>query len=100
MVNYIDPDVISISVAMPESYLSAYYPAMLYMIHNIIMQAVDEGISVIAVAGDWGFESDHPPPNFIIDVYNTIWYPESDPYVTAVGGIFVRANSTGGIVSI
>ncbi|MUM64945.1 peptidase S53 [Acidianus infernus] len=100
MVNYIDPDVISISVALPESYLSAYYPAMLYMIHNIMIQAVDEGISVLAAAGDWGFESDHPPPNFIIDVYNTIWYPESDPYVTAVGGIFVMANSTGGIVSI
>ncbi|QGR19623.1 S53 family peptidase [Stygiolobus azoricus] len=100
MVNYIDPNVISISVSVPESFLAAYYPAMLWMIHNIMMQAVDEGISVVAASGDWGFESDHPPPNFIIGVYNTIWYPESDPYVTAVGGIFVNATSTGQVQSI
>jgi len=100
MVNYIDPNVISISVSVPESFLAAYYPAMLWMIHNIMIQAVDEGISVVAASGDWGFESDHPPPNFIIGVYNTIWYPESDPYVTSVGGIFVNATSTGQVQSI
>lgn len=100
MVNYIDPNVISISVAVPESYLAAYYPAMLWMIHNIMIQAVDEGISVVAASGDWGYESDYKPPNYMIDIYNTIWYPESDPYVTSVGGIFVNASSTGQIVGI
>jgi len=96
MVNYIDPQVISISVTVPESFLSSYYPAMLYMIHNMMIQAVDEGTAVLAASGDWGFESDNPPPNFHIGTYNTIWYPESDPYVTAVGGIFlnVTANDT------
>ncbi|BCU69957.1 S53 family peptidase [Stygiolobus caldivivus] len=100
MVNYIDPNVISISVTLPESFLAAYYPAMLWMIHNIMMQAVDEGISVLAASGDWGFESDNPPPNFNIGIFNTIWYPESDPYVSAVGGIFVNATSTGQVQSI
>ena len=100
MVNYIDPNVISISVTVPESYLAAYYPAMLWMIHNIMMQAVDEGISVVAAAGDWGYESDYPPPTYQIEIHNTIWYPESDPYVTSVGGIFVSANYEGQIVSI
>ena len=100
MVNYVDPNVISISVTVPESYLAAYYPAMLWMIHNIMIQAVDEGISVLAASGDWGFESDHKPPNYMVDIYNTIFYPESDPYVTSVGGIFVNATSTGQIVNI
>ncbi|MEM4883993.1 MAG: protease pro-enzyme activation domain-containing protein [Saccharolobus sp.] len=100
MVNYLDPNVISISVTLPESFLAAYYPAMLYMIHNMMLQAAAEGISVLAASGDWGFESDHPPPNFHIGVYNTIWYPESDPYVTSVGGIFINASSNGSIVSI
>ncbi|MFP3202531.1 MAG: protease pro-enzyme activation domain-containing protein [Sulfolobus sp.] len=100
MVNYIDPYVISISVTVPESYLAAYYPAMLYMIHNIMMQAIDQGISVLAASGDWGFESDYKPPNYQIDIYNTIWYPESDPFVTAVGGIFVNVSSTGEVISI
>ncbi|WP_338602209.1 protease pro-enzyme activation domain-containing protein [Sulfolobus tengchongensis] len=100
MVNYLDPNVISISVTVEESFLAAYYPAMLYMIHNMMLQAAAEGISVLAASGDWGFESDHPPPNFHIGVYNTIWYPESDPYVTSVGGIFLNASSNGSIVSI
>jgi len=100
MVNYINPNVISISVTVPESFLAAYYPAMLYMIHNIMMQAAAEGISVLAASGDWGFESDHPPPNFHIGTYNTIWYPESDPYVTSVGGVFLNASSNGSIVEI
>jgi hypothetical protein len=42
--------VISISVSVPESFLAAYYPAMLWMIHNIMIQAVDEGISVVAAS--------------------------------------------------
>ncbi len=113
MVNYINPDVISVSVTLPESFLSAYYPAMLYMIHNVMIQAADQGISVLAASGDWGFESDSPPPNFIIGVYNTIWYPESDPYVSAVGGVFLNVTendtvssatgwdySTGGVSSV
>lgn len=100
MVNVLDPTEISISVALPESFLAAYYPAMLLFIHQVLEQAAAEGISVLAASGDWGFESDHPPPNFIIDVYNTIWYPASDPLVTAVGGIFLSANSTGQIVAI
>ncbi|ARM75568.1 S53 family peptidase [Acidianus manzaensis] len=100
MVNYLDPTEISISVALPESFLAAYYPAMLDMIHNTMMQAAAEGISVLAASGDWGFESDYPPPNFIIGTYNTIWYPESDPFVTAVGGIFLDATSNGSIESI
>ena len=100
IVNYLDPNVISISVSVPESYLAAYYPAMLWMMHNIIMQAVDEGISVLAASGDWGFESDYKPPNYNVSIYNTIFYPESDPYVTSVGGIFVNVTSTGQIYSI
>lgn len=100
MVNYLDPNVISISVTLPESFLAAYYPAMLYMIHNMMLQAAAEGISVLAASGDWGFESDHPPPNFHIGIYNTIWYPESDPYVTSVGGIFINASSNGSIVEV
>ena len=100
MVNYLDPNVISISVTVPESYLAAYYPAMLWMLHNLMIQAVDEGISVLAASGDWGYESDYKPPNYNIPIYNTIWYPESDPYVTAVGGIFVNATSTGQVYSI
>ncbi|QIW22787.1 peptidase S53 [Sulfolobus sp. S-194] len=99
MVNYLYPNVISISVSVPESYLAAYYPAMLDLIHNMMLQAAAEGISVLAASGDWGFESDHPPPNFRIGIYNTIWYPESDPYVTSVGGIFINASSNGSIVS-
>ena len=100
MVNYLDPNVISIGVTVAESYLAAYYPAMLWMIHNLMMQAVDEGISVLAASGDWGYETDYHPPNFNIGIYNTIWYPESDPYVTSVGGIFVNATSTGQVYSI
>ncbi len=100
MINYVNPDVISISVTLPESFLAAYYPAMLYMIHNIMIQAADEGISVLAASGDWGFESDYPPPNFIIGTYNTIWYPESDPFVTSVGGIFIKVNQNDSVVSI
>ncbi|BBG27792.1 S53 family peptidase [Sulfuracidifex tepidarius] len=99
MVNYIYPQVISASVTVPESLLSAYYPAMLYMIHNAMIQAADEGISVLAASGDWGFESDHPPPNFHIGTYNTIWYPESDPYVTAVGGIFLNVTENDTVYS-
>lgn len=99
MVNYLDPNVISVSVTVPESFLAAYYPAMLYLIHNMMLQAAAEGISVLAASGDWGYESDHPPPNFHIGIYNTIWYPESDPYVTSVGGIFLNASSNGSIVS-
>ncbi|MCH1771074.1 MULTISPECIES: S53 family peptidase [Metallosphaera] len=99
MANYLNPDVISISVTLPESYLAAYYPAMLYMIHNIMVQLSVQGTSVLAASGDWGFESDYPPPNFHIGVYNTIWYPESDPLVTSVGGIFLNATSTGQIYS-
>ncbi len=100
MVNYLDPTEISVSVSVPESFLAAYYPAMLYMIHNMMLQAAAEGISVLAASGDWGYESDHPPPNFHIGIYNTIWYPESDPYVTSVGGIFLNASSNGSIVAI
>ncbi|QKR00279.1 peptidase S53 [Metallosphaera tengchongensis] len=100
MANYINPDVVSISVTLPESFLASYYPAMLYMIHNIMVQLSVQGTSVLAASGDWGFESDHPPPNFHIGVYNTIWYPESDPLVTSVGGIFLNATSSGGIYSI
>ncbi|MCI2414669.1 MAG: protease pro-enzyme activation domain-containing protein [Candidatus Aramenus sp.] len=100
MANYLDPQVVSISVTVPESYLAAYYPAMLYMIHNVLVQAAVEGVSVLAAAGDWGFESDHPPPNFRIGIYNTIWYPESDPLVTSVGGVFVMADSKGEIISV
>ena len=98
-VNYINPYVISISVTIPESYLAAYYPAMLYMIHNIMMQAADQGISVLAASGDWGFESDYPP-YFPILIFDTIWYPGSDPFVTAVGGIFVNVSSTGEVINI
>lgn len=100
MANYINPDVVSISVTLPESFLAAYYPAMLYMIHNVMVQFSVQGTSVLAASGDWGFESDHPPPNFHIGVYNTIWYPESDPLVTSVGGIFLNATSNGSIASI
>ncbi|MCG3108977.1 hypothetical protein L3N51_01267 [Metallosphaera sp. J1] len=99
MANYLNPSVVSISVTLPESYLAAYYPAMLYMIHNIMVQLSVQGTSVLAASGDWGFESDHPPPNFHIGVYNTIWYPESDPLVTSVGGIFLNATSAGQIYS-
>ncbi|EZQ10590.1 peptidase S53 [Candidatus Acidianus copahuensis] len=100
MINVLNPTEISISVTVPESYLAAYYPAMLQFIHQIMEQAAVEGISVLAASGDWGFESDHPPPNFIIDTYNTIWYPETDPYVTSVGGIFISVNSSGNITRI
>jgi len=99
MANYINPDEVSISVSVPESFLAAYYPAMLYMIHNVMIQFSVQGTSVLAASGDWGYESDHPPPNFHIGIYNTIWYPESDPLVTSVGGIFLNATSNGAIAS-
>ena len=99
MANYINPTEVSVSVTVPESFLAAYYPAMLYALHNLMVQFAVQGTSVLAASGDWGYESDHPPPNFHIGTYNTIWYPESDPLVSSVGGIFLNATSTGGIAS-
>lgn len=100
MANYINPTEVSISVTLPESFLAAYYPAMLYAIHNLMVQFAEQGTSVLAASGDWGYETDHHPPNFVIDTYNTIWYPESDPLVTSVGGIFINASASGSVDSI
>lgn len=98
--NYINPNVVSISVTYPESYLAAYYPALLDMLQNIVEQMSIEGTTVVAASGDWGFESNYAPPNFYIGVNDTLWYPETDPLVTAVGGTFISANSAGGIQSV
>ncbi|BFH74587.1 protease pro-enzyme activation domain-containing protein [Sulfurisphaera javensis] len=100
MINYINPDVLSVSVELPESFLAAYDPVMLYAINNLLIQAADQGISVIAAAGDWGYESNFPPIDFMINVQNTIWFPASDPLVTSAGGIFVNVSSTGKVLNI
>lgn len=100
MINYVNPQVISVSVEAPESFLGAYYPTMLWALHNLMIQAAVQGISVVAASGDFGFESDYYPPILFPNIQNTLWYPSSDPYVTSIGGIFVNVNNQGNITNI
>lgn len=80
IVNSLNPDVMSTSIVFALTDLSS---SQITSIHNLMVQAVNQGITVVGASGDKGSA--------------VLYDPSSDPYVTAEGGVSdtLTANTPG-----
>ncbi len=83
-------DVISQSFGEGESCVD---PALLTQEHDLFNQAVTQGITLFAAAGDQGAAQPTCDGN---SYFLSVSSPASDPLVTAVGGTLLSANGTTG----
>jgi kumamolisin len=77
------PSVLSISWGYPEGKGIdgvTWTEQAINAVHSVLYDATLLGVTVFAATGDWGSSSGFPRGKALV------WYPPSDPYVTACGG--------------
>jgi len=77
------PTVLSISWGYPEGKGIdgvTWTQQAINAVHSVLYDATQLGVTVFAATGDWGSSSGFPGGKALV------WYPPSDPYVTACGG--------------
>ena len=77
MVNTLKPNVMSFSIDPPYNTAEGYGSTRMSQMHNFIVQAADEGITVLAASGDYGYSTDG----------STTYTVSLDPYAISVGGL-------------
>ncbi|MGC9949798.1 MAG: S53 family peptidase [Bryobacteraceae bacterium] len=88
------PSVISISWGGPELQSNgdfAWTPAAMQKISALFQEAAHLGITVLAATGDQGSSCGMP------DHKAHVWYPASDPWVTACGGTMLQDGPPDGL---
>jgi subtilase family serine protease len=70
------PSVLSISWTDAENYWGGFVPS----ISGALQEAAAVGVTIFASSGDWGSST------YYLPTYTDVYYPASDPWVTACGG--------------
>lgn len=81
--------------ATEETLASPAGQAVLQRFETLYQRAASEKVTVFASAGDSGPANQLNPAGTIYSTYPTVIYPAASPWVTAVGGTSLNADTTG-----